>query len=120
MEATSDRAADASVATPSIEHPPKPTAALTPPTSEELNDAKNEPQEDSELSDLDLDDDDDDMEDIKPDREWMMNETTYNSANAPVQTTGTKRTADESLYSSLPCSNSQASRSLWIASTHMA
>lgn len=70
MAATADRAANASeaVAKPSIEHPPKPTAALTPPTSEEMNEMKNESQEDSELSDLDLDEDDD-MEEIKPDRE---------------------------------------------------
>ncbi|SMQ54670.1 unnamed protein product [Zymoseptoria tritici ST99CH_3D7] len=71
MAATADRAANASeaVAKPSIEHPPKPTAALTPPTSEEMNEMKNESQEDSELSDLDLDEDDD-MEEIKPDHYW--------------------------------------------------
>ncbi|KAK3672850.1 hypothetical protein LTR78_007203 [Recurvomyces mirabilis] len=47
----------------------KPTNALTPPTSEEMNlhDHRQE-NEDSELSDLDLDDDDE--EDIEPDHYW--------------------------------------------------
>ena len=47
----------------------KPSAALTPPTSEEMNvdDAAKE-HDDSELSDLDLDDDDE--EDIEPDHYW--------------------------------------------------
>ncbi|KAK5137093.1 hypothetical protein LTR08_001102 [Meristemomyces frigidus] len=47
----------------------KPSAALTPPTSEEMNiDDATKEHEDSELSDLDLDDDDD--EDIEPDHYW--------------------------------------------------
>lgn len=60
------------VAEPSIEPAVKPAAAaLTPPTSEEMNhDAKAE-QEDSELSDLDLDEDDD-LGDIKPDHYWSV------------------------------------------------
>lgn len=55
---------------PSIELAAKAAAAaLTPPTSEEMNhDAKQE-QEDSELSDLDLDDEDD-LGDVKPDHYW--------------------------------------------------
>jgi hypothetical protein len=55
----------------SIEKPEvKPTNALTPPTSEEMNveEQKRKEREDSELSDLDLDDDD--LEDIEPDHYW--------------------------------------------------
>lgn len=50
--------------------PPKPANALTPPTSEEMNqdEAKKEHDE-SDLSDLDLDLDEDD-EDIEPDHYW--------------------------------------------------
>lgn len=61
---------DHDVAKPSIEDAAKSaTAALTPPTSEEMNhDAKAE-QDDSELSDLDLDEEDD-LGDVKPDHYW--------------------------------------------------
>ena len=53
---------------PSIESTNKPTAALTPPTSEEMNvELKQEPEE-SDLSELELDDDDD--EEILPDHYW--------------------------------------------------
>jgi len=49
--------------------PAKPTNALTPPTSEEMNVDEQKPEhDDSELSDLDLDDDDE--EDIQPDHYW--------------------------------------------------
>lgn len=48
--------------------PPKPTNALTPPTSEEMNvDETKKEQDESDLSDLDLDDDD---EEIEPDHYW--------------------------------------------------
>lgn len=55
-------------ATPSTS---KPANALTPPTSEELNDHERKAEhEESELSDLDLDLDDDDGEEIEPDHYW--------------------------------------------------
>ena len=48
----------------------KPTNALTPPTSEEMNhdEEKKKEAEDSELSDLDLDEDD--IGEIEPDHYW--------------------------------------------------
>lgn len=46
----------------------KPAAALTPPTSEEMNEQQQGEHEDSELSELDLDDDED--EEIFPDHYW--------------------------------------------------
>lgn len=51
----------------------KPTDALTPPTSEEMNhdEPKQELHDESDLSELDLDeDDDDDGEEIEPDHYW--------------------------------------------------
>ena len=51
----------------SVEAPPQPAHALTPPTSEEMNsEERKKDQEDSELSDLD----EDDGEEIKPDHYW--------------------------------------------------
>ena len=48
----------------------KPTNALTPPTSEEMNhEEKKREQDDSELSDLDLDDEEE-LSDIEPDHYW--------------------------------------------------
>lgn len=55
---------------PSTDNTSQPAAAaLTPPTSEEMNHDTKQEQEDSELSDLDLDDEDD-LGDIKPDHYW--------------------------------------------------
>ncbi|USW53119.1 Putative Zinc finger, PHD-type, JmjC domain, JmjN domain, Zinc finger, RING/FYVE/PHD-type [Septoria linicola] len=55
-------------AKPTIERAEKPAAALTPPTSEELNEHQQKEHEDSELSDLDLDDEEE--EEVFPDHYW--------------------------------------------------
>jgi len=49
----------------------KPANALTPPTSEDMNNEPKHEDEESDLSDLDLDlDDEDDGEEIEPDHYW--------------------------------------------------
>ncbi|KAF2167999.1 hypothetical protein M409DRAFT_65563 [Zasmidium cellare ATCC 36951] len=53
---------------PTIETGAKPATALTPPTSEEMNNDTNKDNEESDLSDLDLDDEDE--EEILPDHYW--------------------------------------------------
>lgn len=53
---------------PTIETGAKPATALTPPTSEEMNNDANKDNEESDLSDLDLDDEDE--EEIFPDHYW--------------------------------------------------
>lgn len=69
MATEATNSGEQNAAKPPIEPVAKPAAALTPPTSEEMNhDAKQE-QDDSELSDLDLDEDDG-LGDVKPDHYW--------------------------------------------------
>lgn len=53
---------------PTIETGAKPATALTPPTSEEMNNDVNKDNDESDLSDLDLDDEDE--EEILPDHYW--------------------------------------------------
>ena len=69
MDATAALSPDSHHAQSTNDPLAKPSAALTPPTSEEMNmDDGAKEHEDSELSDLDLDDDDE--EDIEPDHYW--------------------------------------------------
>lgn len=55
---------------PTTELVAKPTSALTPPVSEEMNHEQEKDSEDSELSELELDEEEEEEEEITPDHYW--------------------------------------------------